>query len=106
MLNEYKQLSLLRLNSQRLILLQSMAEIWPQQTQCHQGPQTYRILECIVGSFGLTYFLLAEGIILEPVTRSGSNYPNNYKGNPITNYRDWGGGINYLFYHYTATQNF
>jgi hypothetical protein len=80
-------------------------EIWPWQTLCHQGPQTYGVLECIVDSFGLDYFLLTEGIILDPVTRSGSNYPNHYKGNqlPIT---EPTGGTNYLCYHYTPTHNF
>jgi hypothetical protein len=73
MLNEYKKLSLLHLNSQWTILLQSMG-----QSLCHQGPQTYGIIECIVGFFRLYYFLLTEGIILEPVMRSGSNYPNNF----------------------------
>lgn len=95
MLNEYKKLSLLRLNLQWMILLQSMAEIWLPQTLCHQGPKTYRILECTVGSFRLDYFLLTEDIILEPVMRSGSNYSNNYKGNPITNCWAWGGLIIY-----------
>jgi hypothetical protein len=54
-----------------------------------------------LGSFGLDYFVLAEGCI--PFTKSRNNFANNYIGGPI--YRVAGGGgqqTGYLCHRYSV----
>jgi hypothetical protein len=50
----------------------------PLQTPRSVEPQTYKIAEFVVGSFGLDSVLLTEGSIVEHYTRSGSDLANDY----------------------------